>query len=139
MSKTQQFLNAANKTTAKEVPEIPLDNATRRLVLSALKRPDVLITSDNPVNDNNDEGQYKLVDTKGNVLFELLISPFTIRLLQQGKIVARCNIKPIRGEIYDDIEITDDNMEHITFEIIRLYDLHHSKTKRLNLTTNKQR
>ena len=139
MSKTQQFLKAENKVSTKEVPEIPLNNATRHLILSALKRPDVLITSDNPINDNNDEGEYKLVDTKGNVLFELLISPFTIRLLQQGKIIARCNIKPIRGEIYDDIEITDDNMEHITFEIIRLYDLHHNKTKQLNLTRNKQR
>ncbi len=139
MTKQQKLLDATNNVSTKNIAPIPLDDKTRRLVLSALKRPDVLIVSDRPINDNNDEGHYTLVDTKGAVLFELFISPLTIRLLQQDKVIARCDVTPVRGEFSDDIEITDANMEHIVFEIIRLYDLHHSKTKRVNPTPGKER
>lgn len=139
MTKQQQLRKAANKLSLKKAEPIPLDNKTRHQVLATLKRPDVLIVSDQPISDISDEGHYKLVDKNNNVLYELLISPFTIRLVQHGKVIARCNIQPIRDELYDDIEITDDNMEHITFEIIRLYNLHHSQTKNVIATKQKAR
>jgi hypothetical protein len=76
---------------------------------------------------------------KGNVLFEIMINPYTIRVLQQDKVIARCNITPIRGEIYDDVEITDKNMEDIVYTIISQYNSYQNNLGAVALMKGKEK
>lgn len=125
--KNELLIAAKNKLQNKGVEDIPLDDKTRRLVFSTIKRKDVLIVSDSPISDTNDDGVYKIVDTKGNVLFEVLVNPYTIRLLQQGKVIARCGITVIRGELDDEVKVSDENMDDLVRHIYLDYEMHHSK------------
>lgn len=135
-NKTKSFANASKKITDEQGRQIPLSEDNKQQIQMALQRPDVRITATQTINDTSDEGHYKLVDAHGKILFEVLINPYTLRILRQDKIIARCHITPIRGEMYDEAEFSDKNAEDIAYTIITQYDKFYSNQR---LATHKQR
>ena len=121
-NKTKSLIDAKNKITKKGFEPILLTHEALRAFNQTLGRPDVKIVAIDAISDTNDEGHYQLVDTNGKILYEVLINPYTVRLLQNDKIIARCNIEPIRGELYDNIVFTDSSMQEVCESVIIRYD-----------------
>ena len=136
-NKAKIFASAKNKIA--DINSIPLSDVMKKQISATLLRKDVKIVAEQHVSDTSDEGHYKLVDMKGNVLFEIMINPYTIRVLQQDKVIARCNITPIRGETYDDVEITDKNMEDIVYTIISRYNSYQNNLGAVALMKGKEK
>lgn len=121
-NKTKSLIDAKNKITKIGFEPILLTHEALRAFNQTLGHPDVKIVAIDAISETNDEGHYQLVDANGKILYEVLINPYTVRLLQNDKIIARCNIEPIRGELYDSIVFTDSSMQEVCESVTIRYE-----------------
>ena len=133
--KKEMFAKATKAVKKKEQPEIKVSNELRDSVLSTLKRRDIKIIAESAIGDASDFGDYYILDTSGHVLFRLIFTPYTIRLLKGGELVGETHIVPIRDGLYDDIMIPDENMQKVTEAIYDYYNVYHTEYKGMVKTT----
>ena len=127
--KKETFEKATKKIKKKPQAEIKVSDELKELVLSTLKRNDIKVVADKAIGDSSDEGEYYIVDSNGRVLFQLLINPYTIRLLKDGKLVGETHVVPVRNGMDDDVIIQDENMLEIVKEVDALYSVYHTEYK----------
>ena len=130
--KKEVFAKATKKVKTKE---IPVTDEMKKMVFINLSRKDVKIIAAREISDTSEEGDYSIVDMEGNVIFHLLITPYTIRLLQGDKLVGETHIVPIRNNMEDDIMIPYENMREICEKIYLTYSNYKSeivKSKSVN-------
>lgn len=119
-----KFAKAKKAVIKKERKPIPLTDEMRREVIDTIRHKNTLISGDPVISDTSDAGDYRVTDTKGKVLFELFINPYTIRLFKGDKLVAETHIVVNRGnsQYEDEIMIPDSNMEDVVYEFRDAYE-----------------
>ncbi len=116
-TKIKKYINATHKIKKQEIEQIKLSHEKYKEIKETMRRTDVKLVIIEAISDTSDDGHYQLIDSKGNILYEILITPYTIRILENNKTIARCYVQVTRSELEDEITFPDTEIYNLMSDI----------------------